>query len=102
MSEITAKEFRAALIIVESYCDQVYRIENNIGAWEIGSIVSLSEHGRQMQKPHNKIGKVVDWLEWYSKTDGLVTVKWEGVKEPDIMHISHVKLIKDTHKSMQP
>jgi hypothetical protein len=90
---LTLKEFRQAMIIVETYCEQVYKIKNNIGCWEIGAIVKLSKYGKEMQK-HNKIGKVVDWCEWHSKTDGLVTVKWEGVKKPVIMHISHVELTK--------
>lgn len=97
--QLTVKEFRQAMIIVETYCDQVYKLKNNIGCWETGAVVRLSKYGKEMQRPrsHNKIGKVVDYLEWspHSKTDGLVTVKWEGVKKPDTMHISQVELTKE-------
>ena len=82
------------MTLVENYCEQIYKRANNIGCWEIGAVVRLSKHGRDMQKPHNKIGKVVDWREWYSKTDGLVTVKWDSVKKPVTMHISQVELVK--------
>lgn len=95
MSEqLTVKEFRAAMIIVDTYCHQVYKLKNNIGCWQIGAVVRLSKHGKSMQRPHNKIGKVIDWLEWHSNTDGLVTIKWDGVKKPVTMHVSQVELTK--------
>ena len=93
---ITKNQFREAMIIVETYCNQ---IENGNGPCHIiGCPVQLSEYGIRINKENKgkipKIGKVVDWLEWHSLTDGLVTIKWEGVKKPDIRHISQVEAIK--------
>jgi hypothetical protein len=93
ITRITPKQFREAMIIVQSYCDQVYEIKNNLYAWRIGTLVKLSAWGREAQRSHGKTGKVVDWFEWHSKTDGLVTVKWEGVKKPVEMHISQVQVV---------
>jgi len=94
---ISKQEFRDAMVIVETYCDQ---IQNNKqlnavkkSANEIGCIVKLSAYGKEIQKPHSKTGTVVDWLEWHSDKDGLITVKWDGVAKPDTMHISQVELV---------
>ena len=56
---ITKKEFEAAMVIVNDYCDQIakkkYVAEN---ANEVGCRVKLSAWGRKMQRPHNKEGMV--------------------------------------------
>lgn len=93
MSKVTKAEFRAAMIIVENYCMQV-ETKPALKIHEIGCRVRLSAFGRKMQRPHNRKGVVVDWLEWHGKEDGVVTVKWEGLKRPQSMHISQVEPIK--------
>jgi hypothetical protein len=95
---ISLKQFRDAMVIVETYSAQV-SAKANVQPNQIGCRVVLSKFGKTMQKPHNKIGTVVDYLSWTSNTDGLVTVKWDGVKKPDVMHVSQVEKAKKTQRT---
>lgn len=91
---ISKQQFRDAMVIVDTYCHQVVEIKTGVGAWRIGSIVELSDWGKEMQGNKKRIGKVVDFLEGYSKESGSVCVKWEKIKKPEWMHISQVKIIQ--------
>lgn len=95
---ISLQQFRDAMVIVEAYSAQVL-VKANIQPNQIGCRVILSAFGKTTQKQHNKIGTVVDYLSWTSNTDGLVTVKWDGVKKPEIMHIHQVAKAKKTQRT---
>ena len=96
---ITAKQFREAMVIVENYCDQVLLSKTPVvpQTHEIGCRVKLNEFGIKMQgKRKSKLtGTVVYWLDWHSTEtfkDGLVTVKWDGIKKPVSMHVGQVEI----------
>lgn len=79
--------------IVEAYAAQVEA--ESIGnapanPSEVGSWVKLSAWGREMQAPHSKTGTVIDFFPWCNKsgTNSLVTVNWDGAKQPVLMHIN--------------
>lgn len=93
---ITKKQVDEALKVIRDYEQQllsnVHKIKDTTQA---GCQVRLSEWGREMQKPHNKIGIVIDYLPWMGlKTDGIVTVKWANKLKPQDMHISQIEAIK--------
>lgn len=95
---ITSQEFRDAMVIVESYIEQLHKA--NAGRSfkrvnEIGCKVKLNEFGIQMQGKHKTklVGIVIDWFNWHTTPtfiDGIVTVKWEGTNRPDTMHASQL------------
>lgn len=102
MKKVTQKEFREAMVIVETYCEQLHKahVTSSAGNTDVvGSRVKLSAWGIEMQgkRKAKLIGTVVDWLDWHSTPtfkDGLTTVKWDGKAKPDTMHISHLEVVK--------
>lgn len=96
---ISKEKFREAMTIVEQYTAQLVLSGagcSTVHPYEIGCKVRLSKWGKEMQKPHNLAGKVIDYLPWVvnPQTDGTVTVKWEGRSKPESMHISQVEAVK--------
>lgn len=98
MKKVTQKEFREAMVIIETYCEQLRK--NSAGNTDVvGSRVKLSAHGIEMQgkRKAKLIGTVVDWLDWRSTPtfkDGLTTVRWDGKVKPETMHASHLEVVK--------
>lgn len=94
---ITKKQVDEALKVISDYEQQLSKIQSVKNyPTQAGCRVKLSEWGRKMQNPHNKIGTIIDYLPWYvnPETDGTVTVKWDGIKKPVDMHVSQVESVK--------
>ncbi len=91
---VTVVEFNAALELVLKYMHERHIEAPASTPNQAGAIVKLSAWGKEMQSPHNKIGVVLNYLEWHGPRDGLVTVKWEGIKVPQEMHLSHIEIFK--------
>ena len=66
-----------------------------------GDRVKMSAFGEEMQgvNKRKKEGTVI-YFRPYDRvdTDGVVSVKWDGTKNDDSMHVSHVELIKKSNK----
>lgn len=100
MKNVSLNEFRKAMIIVESYYDQIVSIHAK-SAKQIGCLVILSQYGKEVDKDNEcknikRQGKIIDWLDWCSTPtceDGLVTIKWDGILKPETRHISQVSPI---------
>jgi Fe-S oxidoreductase len=92
---ISETEYNEALTKVMEYISHVDA--EPISTTSIGCRVALSEYGIEMQgKTKNKLkGTVIGWLRWCAPDDGLVTVKWDGVRKAAMMHCSQVKSIKN-------
>lgn len=92
---ISRKQFRDAMVIVETYCSQVQAKAQSKGKHDIGCRVKLSKWGIEMQGNRKKklVGKVVTFSEGAVNkiTDGCVVIKWDGRKKPDSMHISQIE-----------
>jgi len=94
---ISKEKYRESMTIVEQYITQLDLagvVGSTVNTHEIGCKVKLSKWGKEMQKPHNLTGKVIDYLPYMYKDDGCVTVKWEGRSKPESMHISQVGAVK--------
>ena len=92
---VTKQQFRDAMVIVETYCNQIPKSAIN-DKREIGCRVKLSAYGIEMQgKSKAKlVGTVVDWRQWmHYQNQGTVTVKWDGVSKPSSMDISQIEPI---------
>lgn len=91
----TIEQFREAMIIVQKYCDSINPLYSGMTN-QIGCIVKLSSFGKSnLTKEYwNKNGTVVDWLEWHSPNDGLVTIKFDTIKKPVVMHIHNVTAVQ--------
>lgn len=86
MKTITWNEYRQAKAIIQAYHTQKFARDV-----EKSKQVQLSEWGRTMQKPHNKIGIVVDRTR-AGTTDFDVKVLWSCGKI-EIMHESQVQYL---------
>lgn len=92
---ITKKQFREAMVIIETYRYQITKSKAGLESHEVGCRVKLSPFGKTMQKSHNQEGTVLDYNPWMGKiTDGAVTVKWDHRRKPDSMHINQVEVVK--------
>lgn len=90
---VTEKEFKEAIGIVQLYIQQKNPIPDYKKTSDIGARVVLSSYGKEMQRPHKKIGTVISWLQWmHFQNDGIVTVLWDGSRKPIEMHVSQVEL----------
>lgn len=100
MEKISVQRFREAMVVVLTYCDQVQQLKDekclpcDVGCRVRVRDSSIETLGGHMRK---RRGKTVDYLPWgsanQSKTDGLATVKWDGVKTPYRVHVGH--LVRD-------
>jgi hypothetical protein len=95
MAEVTKKQFDEAMAVVQAYLSQLAETEQPLSASSIGCRVSVSKFGRENLAAcyHKAKGAVVDWLQWSSPRDGLVTVKFDGFDKPVIMHIDNISPI---------
>jgi hypothetical protein len=96
MSMVTRSQFKDALYLIEEYAAQVQT--TGILPHQIGCRVELSEYGKSVEREigkraHTRKGTVIDWLMWHSVTDGLVTIKWDGVKVPETRHVGQVQAV---------
>jgi hypothetical protein len=87
------------MAIVEAYAAQVEAesIGNApVNPSEVGSRVKLFAWGREMQAPHSKTAKLNDFLPRCNKsgTNGIITVKWDGLKQPVLMHVNQLEVLK--------
>ena len=94
---VSIQQFRDAMVIVETYCNQIPKKYSAKQKTEIGCRVKLSAWGIEMQgKSKSKlVGTVVDWRQWmHYPNQGTVTVKWDGVAKPSSMDISQIDTLK--------
>lgn len=96
---ITRKQYREAMTIVDTYCSQV-SASNPAGKLrhEIGCRVRLNKFGIETQgkRAGKLLGTTMEYIPWVMNplTDGTVSVKWDGRRKPEWMHISHIEAIK--------
>lgn len=92
---VSEKEYKDALQKVIDYA--VEKSPSAINTSDIGAKVTLSDFGIEMQgkDKRKKSGIVIAWRQWmHFPNDGTVTVKWDGIAEPQDMHLHQVKILK--------
>lgn len=95
---ITKEQLDQALKVIADYEMQIANMkQQNINTQTSGCKVKLSKHGLEMQgkKFTGRRGVVLSYLPWNCSypDDGMVTVKWVGIKKPSNMHVSQVEKI---------
>lgn len=88
------QEYKEALSKVMEYVAKKMPLAESPN--QIGCRVKLSEHGLEMQGNNKRKlqGVIIAWYQWMNfHNDGTVTVKWDTIKKPVDMHVSHVQPI---------
>lgn len=92
---ITLNQFREAMAIVEGYAFQMNEKKNVKNTTQTGCRVQLSEFGKEMQGKSKRRGTVIDYQPGVYPNDGTVTVKWDKIRTPSMMHISQITAINE-------
>ena len=96
---ITKQKLNEALQVIADYEQQLWQTPvTSSAAWQVGCRVKLSSWGLEMQgKTKTKLrGTVIEVIEGavQKTTDSTICVKWEGISNPDWMHVSQAEPVK--------